>query len=234
LTAAAGFCASDSGPQLFSQVAARNQIRESQHLKYSVVRTYEVKDAAGRTQGQLKVLARYDWPNPKTFEILSEEGSHAVAATVFRPLMEHDAKASFGEDKYDSAIGPANYTVEMIGEQDIDGRHCFVLRATPRRRDKYLFDGTIWIDSEDRAVVRIEGKPAKNPSFWVKNVHFVRRYQKIGDFWLPVEDTSVCDVRLFGKHTLTIRYDDYQFDNQSAADNTAPPLGEASKQTTAQ
>jgi outer membrane lipoprotein-sorting protein len=201
--------------QLFSDVAARNQIRESRLLNYSVTRTYQVTNAAGRIQGQSKVLVTYDRPKPKEFQILEEEGSRAVANMVFRPLMQHEAKASEGEAKRDTSIIPANYDVQLTGEEELDGRTCYVLSATPRRRDKELFEGKIWIDAEDMAIAQIEGQPARSPSFWVKNVHFVRRYQKVGDFWLPREDTSVSDVRIFGKHTLTIHYESYKIGAQA-------------------
>lgn len=195
--------------QLFSEVAQRNQVRDSQLQKYSVVRTYEIDNAAGRLLGASKVLMRYEFPQPKSFQVLSEHGSRVVQVMVFRPLREHEARTSEGSDKAGSAITPANYLVEAAGEADLDGRHCYLLRAIPRRRDKYLFRGTLWIDAQDLAIVRIEGEPAKLPSFWVRKVQFVRRYQKIGDFWLPEEDTSVSDVKIFGSHTLTIRYSDY-------------------------
>lgn len=212
---AAPFHGTSAGPDLLTEVVARKQVRESQLLKYSVVRWYEVRNAAGRIQSAAKVLVRYDWPKSKQFQILEETGSHAIANMVFRPLIEHEEKISSRAEEDGSAIIPANYDVELTGEQDLEGRHCYVLSATPRRHDKYLFEGTIWVDAEELAVVQIEGRPAKAPSFWAKNVHFVRRYQKIGDYWLPRDDTSVSDVRMFGPHTLTIRYEDYEFDDQS-------------------
>ena len=204
-----------SDTELFSEVAARNQIRESQLQNYSVMRTYQVTNAAGRIQGESKVLVTYDRPKPKEFQILEEQGSRAVASMVFRPLMQHEAKASAGEAKRDSSIIPANYDVRRTGEEELEGRKCYVLTATPRRRDSDLFEGTIWIDAEDMAIAQIEGRPAKSPSFWVKNVHFVRRYQKVGDFWLPREDISVSEVRIFGKHTLTIHYENYKIEAQA-------------------
>ena len=195
--------------QLFAEVAQRNQVRESELQKYSAVRTYQVQAPDGRVRGESRVLVRFEPPHPKTFTILEEHGSRVIQMMVFRPLREHEAKSSAGADKTDSAITPANYRVEMAGEADLDGRHCYLLSATPRRRDKYLFRGTLWIDAQDLAIARIEGEPAKLPSFWVSKVHFVRRYRKIGDFWLPAEDSSVSDVKIFGRHTLTIRYSDY-------------------------
>ncbi len=198
-----------SADRLFAEVAQQNRVRESQLQEYTAVRTYEIKGADGRLRAQSSVLVRYEFPHPKTFEVLNEQGSHVIQAMVFRPLREHETKTSAGPDKDDAAITPANYRVEAAGEADLDGRHCYLLRAIPRRRDKYLFRGTLWIDAQDLAIARIEGEPAKLPSFWVRKVTFVRSYRKVGDFWLPDEDTSVSDVKIFGSHTLTIRYSDY-------------------------
>lgn len=218
--------------QLFSEVVARNQVRESQLLSYSVLRTYEVANEAGRIRGQSKVLVRYDRPNPKEFQVLEEQGSRAVLSMVLHPLMQHEAKDSAEEGKRDTSISPANYDVRLTGEQELDGRNCYLFSATPRRRDKDLFEGTIWIDAEDMAIARIEGQPARNPSFWVKNVHFIRRYQKVGDFWLPREDSSVSDVRMFGKHTLTIQYEDYKIEThaqeRSNGDRAERPVADLS------
>jgi len=38
----------------------------------------------------------------------------------------------------------------------------------PRSKDKYLFEGKLWIDVKDYSVVRIEGHPAKKLSFWIQ------------------------------------------------------------------
>jgi hypothetical protein len=51
-------------------------------------------------------------------------------------------------------------------------------RHYPKNRKQVSCAGRIWVDAADYAIVRIEGKPAKNPSFWVKTVHFVHTYRK--------------------------------------------------------
>jgi hypothetical protein len=51
----------------------------------------------------------------------------------------------------------------------------------PKRPDKYLFEGKVWIDSQDYAIVRIAGHPAKKLSFWIERADFVRQYQKSMD-----------------------------------------------------
>ena len=37
----------------------------------------------------------------------------------------------------------------------------------------------------------------------------MRRYQRIGDFWLPAQDETLVHVRLYGKKILTIHHGGY-------------------------
>jgi hypothetical protein len=84
-----------------------------------------------------------------------------------------------------------------------------VARATPRRADKYLFEGKVWIDTEDYAVVRIAGHPAKKLSFWIERADFVREYQRIDGFWLSKKDVTFVKVRMYGQKVLTINHQNY-------------------------
>ena len=61
--------------------------------------------------------------------------------------------------------------------ESIEGHPAYVINVVPKRRDKYLMEGRIWVDATDFALVRAEGKPAHNPSFWTRSVYFVQQYQ---------------------------------------------------------
>lgn len=69
--------------------------------------------------------------------------------------------------------------------------------------------GTIWVEAEEYAIVRVEGKPAKSHSLWIKSMHFVHDYGKTGSCWFPVSDRSVTDARIPGSTQMTIEYFDY-------------------------
>ena len=84
-----------------------------------------------------------------------------------------------------------------------------MLRVTPKAENKYLIDGKIWVDATDYSIVRIEGRPARNPSFWTRSVHFVHTYQKVGPFWLAASTESVSEIRIFGTAELTIENSGY-------------------------
>ena len=192
------------GDQIFADLVRHNEIRNAGLREYSAVRTYAVSDLNGKVRAKETVRMDYVAPDKKTFVTIAEEGSSVVRHLVLNRLMESEASASAGQDRRDSSISPANYTFRLLGEEDLGPHRCFVVEALPRRKDKYLFEGKIWIESQDFAVVRIAGHPAKNPSFWIKRADFVRQYEKIGDFWLPARDQTFVEVRLYGKKILSI------------------------------
>ena len=81
--------------------------------------------------------------------------------------------------------------------------------GVPKRRDKYLFEGEVWIDVQDFAIVRIAGHPAKKLSFWIERADFVRQYQKIDGFWLSQKDETFVNVRMYGQKLLIIDHQNY-------------------------
>jgi hypothetical protein len=151
----------------------------------------------------------YRAPDRKTFATTSESGSGLVRRLALNPLIASEIDAASGKQHHDSAITPANYTLELLGEQQVGPYRCIVVRATPKRQDKYLFEGKVWIDTQDYAVVRITGQPAKKLSFWLERVNFVREYQKIDGFWLPQKDETFVQVRMYGEKVLTIDHQNY-------------------------
>ena len=102
-------------------------------------------------------------------------------------------------------------------------RPLYVMQVQPLRQTKFLYRGTIWIDSQDFAVTRIEAEPAKNPSFWTVRTHIHHQYQKIGEFYLPTLNQTDTDVRLGGKAALTIQYLDYKLPQQLASGTATGP-----------
>jgi hypothetical protein len=77
---------------------------------------------------------------------------------------------------------------------------------SPRRKDRVLVDGTMFLQPSDGNLVRLEGRLAKSPSFWVKDVYIVRSYQRIGGAVVPVALESTAQLRLLGPSTLRMTY----------------------------
>ena len=124
--------------------------------------------------------------------------------------MHAEQEAAAGTEKAESALVPANYDAQLVGEEPCQGRECYVLALQPKHKSKYLLKGTVWIDKSDLAIARIEGDPVKSPSFWVERAHLVREYQRVGAFWLPLRDQTHCRIRFVGEYLLSIKYYDYR------------------------
>ncbi len=199
-----------TGDLILAKLLEHNRRREARLQQYSVPRTYRVQNDQGKVRAELQVVLHYRAPGIKEFKLVSEAGSSLIRSRVFKPLMESEVETAAGRNRHDSSISPDNYTFKLLGEEVVDGYPCFAVQATPKRNDTYLFKGKIWIHATEFAVVQIAGQPAKNPSFWTKRVDFVRRNQKIGEFWLPLKDESITLVKMAGKNILTIDYAHYE------------------------
>jgi len=212
-SAPAGLTADD----IIARMLERNRLRNEQLQRYSAVRTYEIRNPEGKLAAQAVVHVDYRAPDKKTFNKTSEEGSGIVRHLVFDRLIQSESETSSGREHRNSAITTANYTFTLAGEEDLGPNHCFVLEATPKRKEKYLFEGKIWIDAEDFAIAKIAGHPAKKPSFWINRADFVRQYQRIDGFWLPCRDETSVEVKMYGRRVFTV-------DHQQYVVNPANPL----------
>src|SRR5262249_39568452 len=151
----------------------------------------------------------YKAPDSKAFEVLSENGP-AMIRNLVNSLLKLEVEAAIGGSTHDNSVTPANYIFTLVGQEEVEGSPCLVVQAAPKRQDICLFEGKVWIDAKEFAIVKIVGEPAKNPSFWIKRATFVRQYQRIEGNWLPLKDETTAQVRVFGKNTLTIYHNNYQ------------------------
>jgi hypothetical protein len=198
-----------TGDDVVAQMLQRNLLRNRQLQKYSAVRTYEIRNLEGKLAAQAVVRVEYQAPDKKTFSKTSEKGSGIARHLVFDRLIQSESETSSGREHRDSAITTANYAFMLAGKEEVGPYHCFVLEAIPKRKEKYLFAGKVWIDAADFAIVKIEGHPAKKPSFWINRADFVRRYQRIDGFWLPYRDETSVDVKMYGRRVFTVDHQQY-------------------------
>jgi len=195
--------------RVLAELAAHNEQRRTALHDYNVLRTYQVIDLKGKVHAEEVGHMEFLSPDKKTFTVTSESGSGLVRSMALNPLIKSEIETAAGKEHHDSAISADNYSLSLLGQQQVGPYRCFVAEVRPKRKDKYLFEGKLWIDVEDYSVVRIEGHPAKKLSFWIQRADFVRQYQKIDGFWLPQKDQTLVQVRLYGKKVLTIDHRDY-------------------------
>jgi len=186
-----------------------NKRRAEALRSYTSVRAYRVENSQTR-RADLLVKMTYRWPDQKEFTVLSESGSKFLRNHVLKRLVKAEVESMRENERQRKEMDTSNYDFQLAGHERTAVREFYVLEVIPKGRSKFLFRGKIWVDAQDFGIARMEGAPAKNPSWWVTKVDLQHSYQKIGDFWLPRRNETISQVRIFGQSVLTIEYKDYQ------------------------
>ncbi len=215
----------EAGPSSYSdqnsrlpveQVARKLQERNAQRAvalgQFNGTRIYRMqyRGFPSDRDAEMVVNVSYHAPNSKTFSVVSQSGSKFIIDRVFKKLLEGEQEAANEENRRNTALSTENYEFTSAGYEATPAGAQYVLNLLPRTKNKFLYRGKIWVDAKDFAVVRIEGEPAKNPSFWIKKTEVHHRYVKVNDFWLPAENHTESVMRLGGRAILSIEYKDYR------------------------
>ena len=199
-----------SADQIVATMHGRDAAREAASGGYVGRREYTLENQQFHKRADMLVNITCDGNGMKHFDVLAEDGWKSANQRVLRQMMETESDRSRPEIRAKSRITSENYSFRMLETGPVEDRMAYVIEAIPKRDDEALFHGRIWVDTEDYALVRVEGEPAKNPSFWTRKVHFVQQYHKSGTFWFPLSTTSMTNARIFGTTDVTIRYFDYK------------------------
>jgi hypothetical protein len=163
----------------------------------------------GSRNASMEVLATYTAPDQHNFSVTSQSGSKLLLNRVLLKLLDSEKEAF--KDHKQVELSPENYKFTLVGTEKIPGGdNCYVLTVKPHKENKFLYAGKIWVDAHDFGVVRMEGEPAKAPSFWVRDTQIDSNWEKIGGFWFIAHNHSVSHIRMGGVATLNIDYGDYQ------------------------
>jgi hypothetical protein len=157
---------------------------------------------SGKHQGWMTVETTVAPSGTFSWNVIEEGGSERTREKVFYELLKTEAQAWRAGAHDQAAITPANYQLTPTNEVR-SGQ--IEIRLTPRRADSKLIEGVLTV-SADGYPLRLEGRMAKSPSFWVKSVTIVKHYGRFGGVALPTSIESLADVKMFGRSTFTMRY----------------------------
>jgi len=228
LSAVAQSASSESAPAEIVQLMVQQNKLRAEHLRYfTSLRHYHVEfHGLGRSlTADMHVKVSYTFGYGKTFQVIDESGSRLLLNHVLKKLIETEQDDS---KQQKASLTPSNYNFEFLTKTSENGRTLYVFAVKPKVKNKLLYCGRIWIDSEDYAVTRVEAQPAQSPSFWIKKTDIHHVYAKNGEFWLPETNRSESKIRLGGSALLTIDYGTYQFeDSREIASTGASPISRA-------
>ena len=196
-----------SADEVVAKMMPADAERRSESTGYTALRRYVAVNKDRRAEMVVRVDCSPD--GAKQFTIVSEAGSSSIRKHAFYKMLSEETMASRRETRDGSRITPANYTFNMLGQDTLDTGPAYVLAITPKTENKYLVQGRIWVNAKDYSIVRVEGQPARDPSFWVHDVHFIHTYQRVGQFWFASSTHSTSEIRIFGRSELTIETSNY-------------------------
>jgi hypothetical protein len=198
--------------QVVNNLVHKDAERAQALRHYESTRVYHLsyRGFPGDRDAEMTVEATYDSPSTKNFKVISQSGSKLIIDRVFKRLLDSEREAAEPEMRARTMLNRDNYDIALIAFESSDHGSQYVLAVDPKTKSKYLYRGKVWVDATDFAVTRIDAEPAQNPSFWTKKNEIHHEYMKVQNFWLPRRNESVSYIRLGGRATLTIEYNNYR------------------------
>lgn len=198
--------------EVVRKLQEKNAERAAALDQYKATRVYRMhyRGFPSNRDAEMVVNMTYHAPNSKEFSVVSATGARFIIEHVFNKLLEGEKEAASDENRRHTALSTENYDFTSAGYESAPEGGQYVLNLIPKTKNKFLYRGKIWVDANDFAVVRIQGEPGKNPSFWIKKTDIEHHYMKVNDFWLPAENHTESVIRLGGVATLSIEYKDYK------------------------
>jgi len=219
-----------SAPTAETIIASMAQARAENRARlrpYIVTREYKLFGKE-ESKAKFEVVADVTFvpPDSKEYTIRQINGSGLGKMIIGRMLAK---EAEVTKDYGATDVSPDNYDFRFIREEELSGQRCYVLELLPRRNDKNLLRGNIWVDANTYLLRRTEGQPAKAPSWWVRDVRIALRYGDVGGMWLQTASEATAHVRILGPCTMVSRDVKYKItelvaDASSAQTNFLEPI----------
>jgi hypothetical protein len=200
------------------QVDAAVKARIDGIAGYTAIEHYAVfrnKDES-HPAAEMTVKTTYKRETGKSYEILSESGSGMMRSLVLNTILDNERHVNEPGVREGAWITTANYEMRVKpgGIQKVEGRNCIAVSLTPRRKEPYLLEGTLWVDAADGKIVQIEGKGSKSSTVFSGATEMMRKYANVDGFAEALHARAESDSFLFGQTVVTIDYRDYRIQRQ--------------------
>jgi hypothetical protein len=138
------------------------------------------------------------------YEIVSTRGSEYVLNKVLKTLLAREQEIVAKGQTDRAEMTPANYE---FSEPDSHGDGVRYVLIKPKRKDVLLLDGRMVLNEDRTELLRVEGRLAKNPSFWTSLVNVVREFARFDGVRVPVTTESIAKLKFAGISRMTVRYE---------------------------
>jgi hypothetical protein len=154
-------------------------------------------------EGRLEAIRHRGPTGTPEYKVVSFDGDTTVKQQVIARYLTAE-KQTYERPASSFAITPENYKFRYIASIEAGYNRFYVFEIKPRHRKEGLIAGQIWIDGATGALEHQDGRLAKRPSVFIREVGIVRDTGKRVVPYLRVTRVDV-ETRLFGRAKLTIR-----------------------------
>ena len=200
-------------------IDAAVQARYEHVLGFTDIEHYAVYRGSDEAHpvAEMTVKDTYKKGEGKTYRVLSQSGSGVVMRFGLKPLLDNEESLNKPGNVERSWFTSANYAMKLKpgGRQRLNGRDCFVLDVSARRKAPNMIDGTLWVDAATGAIAQLDGIASRRPSPFAGTTHLMRQYSNIDGYAMSKHARAESDG-LFGHTVVTIDYGAYhiQLDTQ--------------------
>ena len=138
------------------------------------------------------------------YEIVSERGSEYVLNKVLKAVLAREQELIDNGEAGRAELTPANYQFDEPARQGTGVRYILI---KPKRKDILLVDGRMVLTQDGTDLLRVEGRLAKNPSFWTNTVNIIREFARLDGVRVPLTTESIARLKFAGRARMTVHYE---------------------------
>src|SRR4051812_48842203 len=186
---------------------------------YIVTRDYKLYGAdGGRATAEVIAAISFQPPNQKQYQIKQASGSGS-GEKVVRRVLDKETEMARLAGQFD--LNRTNYDFELLRTEQMSGAPVYVLEMHPKRSDRNLLKGEAYVDAATYRIRRIVGRPAKTPSWLIKELQLTLTFSEAKGMWMQTGSEAIANVRFLGKHTFVAQDVNVQT-TEVVANNIAP------------
>ena len=220
--------AGPTNDDIIAQMAQAQAENRTHLLPYTVTRDYKLFEGENQNQEKSHIIAEITVVprESKKYSIENANGS-GWGETIVRKIL--DGEMALANDSDSADITRDNYDFLFVREDVLSGQRCYVIDLRPRRKSKNLLRGTIWVDANTYLPRRVEGEPARSPSWWLRDVRIVLLYGYVGQMWLQTSSEATANVRILGRSTMSSQDVNYKIGDLTSTASLAPTISQSGR-----
>jgi hypothetical protein len=201
---------------IVANMVAQGKWNDQVVRSFEELRLFQASNPRFKQQATRQVRTIFRAPDSYDSVVVKDEGSRLVRQRVFDPILDAEKEAQPAKEKRSYDILPENYEFRAVAVDSCGGRKCYRVAISPKRKNKFLLEGFIWVDAQDYGIAKVQGVPSKRLSVWMLTAQVTRTYSRFGNVWLTSRIESDSDLLIAGHSDLSI---DYTYSSIQTDDN---------------